>query len=56
MKVGVHLDVPDGEASIRASDDIEQQLLGAYRKVDVPPHALNNWAEQHGVLSKPSLG
>ncbi|MDE0298070.1 MAG: phytanoyl-CoA dioxygenase family protein [Candidatus Poribacteria bacterium] len=52
MKPDVHLDVPDREALSRASDDVQRQLLGAYRKVDSPPHALDCWAERHGVKRK----
>ena len=56
MKPDVYLDVPDQEAIDRASDDVERQLLGGYRKVDAPPHALNNWARQHGIKRRPTLG
>lgn len=56
MKPDVYLDVPDQEALNRASDDIERQLLGAYCKVDAPPHALNSWANKHGIKRRPTLG
>ena len=56
MKPDVHLDVPDQAALSRAPDDVERQLLGACRKVDAPPHALNSWAEQHGIKRNLTLG
>ena len=53
MKVDVNLDPPDERVIERVEDDIDKQLLGAYRDVDTPPQALTDWAEHHGVNPEP---
>ena len=49
MKVDINLDPPDERVIERANNDIDKQLLGAYRNVDTPPQALTDWAAHHGV-------
>ena len=49
MKVDVNLDPPDERVLERVDDDIDRQLLGAYRDVDTSSQALIDWAEHYGV-------
>ena len=49
MKVDVNLDPPDERVIERVENEIDKQLLGAYRNVDTPPQAITDWAEHHGV-------
>ena len=53
MKVDVNLDPPDERVIERVDDDIDRQLLGAYRDVDTAPRALLDWAENCGVSREP---
>ena len=54
MKVDVNLDPPDEQVIERVGDDIDKQLLGAYRDVDTAPRALLDWAENCGVSREPA--
>ena len=54
MKVDVNLDPPDERVIERVDDDIDRQLLGAYRDVDTAPQALLDWAESCGVSREPA--
>jgi ectoine hydroxylase len=52
MKTEVYLEVPD-KRLLEKADSVERQLLGAYRDVDTPPWALQDWAERNGVRPEP---
>ena len=52
MKTEVYLEVPD-KRLLEKADSVERQLLGAYRDVDTPPWALQDWAERNGISPEP---
>ncbi len=53
MKVDINLDPPDERVIARADNEIDKQLLGAYKNVDTPPQGLRDWATRYGVNPDP---
>ena len=52
MKQEVYLESP-GKQLLNKADRITRQLMGAYRDIDTPPWALQDWARSHGVCPPP---